>query len=82
VVLNEEREGNGITDKIMWSDEAHFKLSGAVNQYNYVYYSTENPHVTVEEQLNQPGVTVLAGLSCKGVLDLFFPYNCYTRPVC
>jgi hypothetical protein len=48
--------------QIMWSDEVHFKLSGAVNRYNCVYYSTENPHVTVEGQLNQPGVTVWVGL--------------------
>ena len=68
VVRNEERQVNGITDKISLSDEAHFKLSGAVNQHNCVYYSTENPHGTVEGQLNLPGVTVWAGLSCKGAL--------------
>jgi len=115
VVLNDKRQGNGIVDKITWSDEAHFKLSGAVNwhncvyystqhncvyystwhncvyystrhncvyystrhncvyystrhncvyystRHNCVYYSTENPHVTIG-QLNQPGVTVWAGL--------------------
>jgi len=42
VVLNEERHGNGITDKIIWSNAAHFKLSGAVNRHTCVYYSTEN----------------------------------------
>lgn len=36
VILNNERQGNGIADKITWPDEAHFKLSGAVNQHNYV----------------------------------------------
>jgi hypothetical protein len=65
VVLN---EGSGIIDKITWSDEAHFKLSGAVTWHNCVCYSTENPRVTVEGQLNQPGVTVWVGLSYKGVL--------------
>ena len=72
VVLNEERQGNGITDKITWSDVAHFKLPDAVNRHNCVYYSTENPHVMVEGQLNLPGVTVWAGLSCKGVLGHIF----------
>ena len=40
VDLNDERQGNGIVDNITWSDEAHFKLSGAVNWHNCVYYST------------------------------------------
>jgi hypothetical protein len=83
VVLNDERQGNGITDKIMWSDKAHFKFSGAVNRHNCVCYSTKNPHVTIDGQLNQPGITVWAGPSCKGVLGpiYFFPYDCHTRPV-
>ena len=72
VILNEERQGNGIIDKITWFDKAHFKFPGAVNQHNCGYYSTENPHVIVEGQLNQPGVTVWAGLSCKGVLGPTF----------
>jgi hypothetical protein len=72
VVLNEERQGNGIVDKITWSDEAHFKLSGAVNQHNCVYYSTKNPHVTIKGQLNQSGITVWVGLLCKGVLGPIF----------
>jgi hypothetical protein len=36
------------------------------------YYSTENPHVTTEEQLHQPGVTVWVGFSCKGVIGPIF----------
>ena len=62
-ILSEEIEGSGILNKIVWSDEANFKLSGAVNQHNCVYYATENPRITIEKQLNQPGVTVWAGLS-------------------
>lgn len=80
VVLNEERQGNGIINKIMWSDEAHFKLSGAVNRHNCVYYSRENPHVMIEGQLNQqPGITVWAGLSCKGVLGPIFFHTTVTH---
>ena len=82
VLLNEERQGDGIIRKICWSDEANFKLSGAVNRHNCIYYSTENPHVTIEEQLNQPGVTVWAGLSCKGVIGhIFFNRTVTQRPV-
>jgi hypothetical protein len=58
VLLNEERQCDGIIKKICWSNEPNFKISGALNRYNCVYYSTENPHVTTEERLNQAGVTV------------------------
>jgi len=41
---------------ILWSDEATFKLNGTVNRHNCVYWCTDNPHVTIEEELNLPGV--------------------------
>jgi hypothetical protein len=79
VVLNDKRQGNGIIDKITWPVEAHFKLSGAVNRQNCVCYSTKNPQVMIEGQLNQSGITVWAGLLCKGIHGpVFFPYDCYT----
>jgi hypothetical protein len=78
VVLNDKRQGNGIVDNITWCDEAHFKLSGAVNQHNCVYYSTKNPHATIEGQLNQPRITVMAVLSCKGVLGPIFFHTTVT----
>lgn len=48
VVWNEERQGNGFIDKIMWSNETHSKLSGAINWHNCVYYSRENLHEMIE----------------------------------
>jgi len=72
VALNDERQGNGIVDKITWSDETHFKLSVAVIRHNCVYYSTKNPPITIEGQLNQPGIRVWAGLSCKEELGPIF----------
>jgi len=71
VVLNDERQGSGIVDKFMWSDEANFKISGAISRHNCVYYSTKNPHVTIG-QLNQTGITVWASFSCKGVFEPIF----------
>jgi len=80
-VLNDERQGNGITDKIMWSDKAHLKLSGAINQHNCVYYSTKNPHVTIEGQLNQTKISLGGSFVLRDTWTYFFPYFCYTRPV-
>lgn len=58
--------------RILWSDEAMFKISGLVNRYNCVYYATENPHLIMEKHLNVPGVMVWAGICSEGVIGPFF----------
>jgi len=55
-------------DEIVWTDEATFKLSGHVNRHNCVYWSDTNPHFTITSQLNQPGITVWAGISSDGIV--------------
>ena len=67
--ISDERD---LLDKIIWSDEACFKLSGHVNRHNCVYWADENPHLTIRSQLNQPGVTVWGALSSEGVLGPVF----------
>ncbi|XP_036362961.1 uncharacterized protein LOC118765318 [Octopus sinensis] len=47
-----------LSNKIMWSDEASFKLNSMINHHNCVIYTTENPNLTYEQRLNQPGFTV------------------------
>ena len=79
MVLNDERQGYGIDDKITWSDEVYFKHSVVVYRHNCVYYSTKNPHITIEEQLNQPGITVRAGLACKGLVGPIFFHTTVTH---
>ena len=48
--------------------QSKHNVSGAVNPHNCVYYATEDPHINIKKQLNDPGVTALAGFSCKGVV--------------
>ena len=43
-------------DKIIWSDEAMFKLNGHINRHNCIYWSDVNPKVVMEHELNLPGV--------------------------
>jgi hypothetical protein len=57
--------------KIIWTDEANFKLSGHVNRHICSYWCTENPNITMETQLNQPGVSVWGGLFSFGVFGLY-----------
>nr|CAI5850687.1 unnamed protein product [Callosobruchus analis] len=61
----------GFMGSIIWSDEAQFKLNGTVNRHNCVYWCEENPHITIEEAVNLPGVNVWCGLSSRGLIEPF-----------
>ena len=61
-----------ILDKIVWTDEATFKLSGLVNRHNCVYWASENPHEVLAKNLKEPGVTVWGGISSQGLIGPFF----------
>ena len=61
-----------LLDKIIWTDEACFKLSGLVNRHNCVYWSSENPHEVLAKNLKEPGVTVWGGISSDGLIGPFF----------
>ena len=65
-------DDNEFPHKIIWSDEATFKLNGSINRHNCSYWALENPHVTVERHLNLPGITVWCGLSARGLIGPFF----------
>lgn len=58
--------------KIVWSDEASFKLNGSVNRHNCTYWGLHNPHFTVDHHVNLPGITIWCGLSSRGLIGPFF----------
>jgi len=68
-MVNEDEE---FVMKIVWSDEAQFKLNGTVNCHNCVYWAPENLHVHVGKAVNLPGVIVWCGLSARGLIGPFF----------
>lgn len=59
-------------DKMWWSNEATFELNGHINRHNCVYWTSSNPHVIVEKDVNLPGVTVSADISSMGLIGLVF----------
>ena len=59
-------------DRILWSDEAQFKLNGHVNRHNSVYWASENPHEVLEKEVNSPGVMCWVGISSSGIVGPFF----------
>jgi hypothetical protein len=67
--MHEDEEFVG---KMVWSDEAQFKLNGTVNRHNCVYWAAENPHIHVDKAVNLPGLNVWCGLSSRGLIGPFF----------
>lgn len=61
-----------VLDRIIWSDEASFNLSGTVNRYNQVWWSKENPHEMLVKRLKSDSLSVLGAVSSKGILGPFF----------
>lgn len=68
-ILNEEPD---FLNNIIFSDEAHFHLNGAVNRHNFRYWSTDNPQWYEEKPLHSPRVTVWAAIGRSGIVGPFF----------
>ncbi|GFV32619.1 uncharacterized protein TNCV_441111 [Trichonephila clavipes] len=58
--------------KVLWSDEAHFHLSGTVNTHNCRIWDMENPRTFQEIPLHSPKVTVWCGFTATFILGPFF----------
>lgn len=54
------------------SDEAQLKLNGQLNRYNCVYWASENPHITIAEQLNVSDMTVWVRIHAGGAVGPYF----------
>lgn len=59
-------------DNILFSDEAHFHLNGAVNKQNCRYWGNNNPREKHQQPLHSPKVTVWAAMSAHGIIGPFF----------
>ena len=57
-MLHAAAADSNLLHRIIWSDEATFHLNVSVNRHNTVYYSQENPDVTVEKAVASVRVTV------------------------
>ena len=66
-LLSKIREDPDFLDKVVWTDEAKFELSGAVNSHNTIFWDRGNPEIRVEtKRIDQHGVMVWAGISSFG----------------
>jgi hypothetical protein len=65
-----------ITEKMIFSDEATFHVSGRVNRSTCVFWGYENPHIVRELQKNSPKVNVWCAITARKVIGpYFFPDN-------
>ena len=58
--------------KIIFSDEAHFYLSGTVNKQNCRIWATENPYAIHQQPLHDKKVTAWCGLWAGGLIGPYF----------
>ena len=56
---------------ILFSDEAHFHLSGHVNKQNVRFWTSQQPHKHTQRPLSQEKVTVWCAIGKRGI---FGPY--------
>lgn len=68
-------QGTGFSEKIIFSDEAHFHLNGYVNKQNCRIWASENPRVVVEKPLHSARVTVWCAFWSGGVIGPYFFEN-------
>lgn len=60
------------SDRIWFSDEAHFHLSGYVNKQNYRHWGTENPRIFRTSVQCPQRVTVWCAISSVGIIGPWF----------
>jgi len=59
-------------EKVQFSDEATFHISGAVNCHNVRIWGSENPHAYVGHKCCSPKVSVFCAISSQKVYGPFF----------
>ena len=66
------QEDPTIFSKIIWTDECFLKLNGTRNHHNIRWWSSENPHIYLQQSLNAAGVMVFVGITRYGPIGPFF----------
>ncbi|GBL60335.1 hypothetical protein AVEN_89352-1 [Araneus ventricosus] len=61
-ILNRIDVENDYLNRICFSDESTFHVSGMVNRHNVHIWGSENPHVSAQLQRDSPKVNVWCGL--------------------
>ncbi|GBM55079.1 hypothetical protein AVEN_145140-1 [Araneus ventricosus] len=71
-ILNRIDVENDFLNRICFSDESTFHVSGMVNRHNVRIWRSKNPHVSAQLQRDSPKVNVWCGLMHNKVIGPFF----------
>jgi hypothetical protein len=75
--MQEGCEEDGSCERLIFSDESTFHISGKVNKQSIRIWGTENLRATVEHVRDSPKVNVFCAMFCKKVDGPFFSkINC------
>lgn len=80
-VIEQQAIDNDFSNKIFFSDEAHFSLCGYVNKQNCRIWGSQNPQVIAERPLHPEKVTVWCALWSGGVIGPYFFENDQGRAI-
>jgi len=62
----------GFHDRVVFSDESTFHISGKVNKHNVRIWGTENPLEIVQHERASPKINVFCAMSTERFMGLFF----------
>jgi hypothetical protein len=71
-MLNRINEDNAFLQRLLFSDEATFHLSGRVNHHNIRIWDSEQPRVVRQHRRESPKVNVWCGLMHDCIIGPFF----------
>ncbi|PNF28323.1 hypothetical protein B7P43_G03472, partial [Cryptotermes secundus] len=72
VTMQQALEDEDFASKLIFSDEATFRLSGKVNRHNVKLWGTENPRAIVTLERDSPKLNVFCALSQTNLYGPFF----------
>lgn len=65
-------ENDGLIDRIWWSDEATFNLSGTINRHNSIWWADTNPNWTWVKMGKSKSLTAWFAVSSQGIIGPYF----------
>ena len=70
--MQERFEVDDFADRLIFSDEATFHVSGKVRQHSVWIWGTENPHAIIEHVRDLPKVNIFCAVSKMVYRQFFF----------
>ncbi|GBM84527.1 hypothetical protein AVEN_246184-1 [Araneus ventricosus] len=70
--MQESMEAETVADRLIFSDESTFQISGKVNRYNGRIWGTEKPSTVIEHERDSAKINVFCAISSRKLYGSFF----------